>query len=180
METSLKELVLDPAVPTWAKVLINCVNSFMEERGKSQALLPRVSQLEEKFGKLEEEHRLMKIQMAGLRDEIDALEQYSRRNCLIFHGIPEEKGESTSEAVMDVIRNQLNISDQQVNIKEIDRSHRLGKPKSTRETRSNKRPSRPIIVKFKGYDARGEVFSKEKNPQGIKHHDNGKPYRSAI
>ena len=91
--------------------------------------------------------------MAALKDELEEAEQYSRRNCLVFHGIAEDKGESTSGVVMEIIRNQLEISDDKVSMKDIDRSHRLGKLKNERATRANKPRNRPIIVKFKGYDS---------------------------
>ena len=41
-----------------------------------------------------------------LTDEIDELEQYSRRNCLVFHGLPENSAtagnENTTEAILKV------------------------------------------------------------------------------
>ena len=58
---------------------------------------------------LQKENRLLRIQIAGLKDELDAAEQYSRRNCLVFHGIPEKQGESTSQQVMGIIRDSLNV-----------------------------------------------------------------------
>ena len=42
----------------------------------------------------------------SLTDEIDELEQYSRRNCLVFHGLPENSAaagnENTTEAILKV------------------------------------------------------------------------------
>ena len=72
--------------------------------GKStdKLLSQRISKLEEQMATKDEENRILKIQMAGLRDELDAAEQYSRRNCLIFHGISEIKGESTSDKVLEI------------------------------------------------------------------------------
>ena len=128
---------------------------------------PSISKIEKDILELRGEHRLLKIQMAGLKDELDALEQYSRRNCLILHGIPEEKGESTTKAVLDVIHKKVIIPEEKVT-SDIDRSHRLGKAKPTRETRSNKSSHRPIIVKFKGYDSRNAVFSTKKTLKGSK------------
>ena len=32
----------------------------------------------------------------ALSDEMDALEQYSRRNCLLFHGVPETDADTSS------------------------------------------------------------------------------------
>ena len=68
--------------------------------------------------------------------------------------------------MLDVINNKLRISNDKVSLNDIGRSHRLGKFKSTRETRNNKRPNRPIIVRFKGYDSRSEVFLQKKALKG--------------
>ena len=48
-----------------------------------------VSYLSEKLGKLEE--------------SIDAQQQYSRRNCLLLHGIEETKDEDTGNNVVEVL-----------------------------------------------------------------------------
>ena len=73
----------------------------------------------------------------ALRDELDSQEQYSRRNCLLLHGVPETDADTTAAA--------LGIIDRNLNIKlprnTIDRSHRLG-----RDTGEGK--PRPIILKF--------------------------------
>ena len=98
--------MVDPTVPNWAKVLMNCLSSLINERCSPE---PRISKIEKDLLKLRDEHRLLRIQMAGLKDELDALEQYSRRNCLIFHGIPEEKSESTTKAVLDVIYKKVSL-----------------------------------------------------------------------
>ena len=69
--------------------------------------------------------RVGKLERANdaLRDELDAQEQYSRRNCLLLHGVPETEADTTAAA--------LHIIDQHLDIKlpsdAIDRSHRLGR-----------------------------------------------------
>ena len=122
----------------------------------------------EELDQLRTENRLMKIQMAALQDELDAAEQYSRCHCLVFHGIPEEKGEKTSDKMMGIIHNILKIDS--VSQGDIDRSHRMGKfnkPLTRRQTRSSgNQAARPIIVKFKGYDSRNDVFKVKRNLKG--------------
>ena len=59
---------------------------------------------------------------------MDDLEQYSRQNCLVLHGVNESNNENTNE----IIISHYNFSEELgVEIKEddLDRSHRLGKPK---------------------------------------------------
>ena len=163
--SALDGILADDSVPTWAKVLINC---FRNQRGEAVSLSQRISLLEERMATKDEENRILKIQMAGLRDELDAAEQYSRRNCLIFHGISEIKGESTSDKVLDIIHNNLGVNSDKVSVRDIHRSHRLGKfvQQSERTTRASKQRSRPIIVKFKGYDSREEVFKNKRYLKG--------------
>ena len=57
-----------------------------------------------------------------LRLDSDAQEQYSRRNCLLLHGIPETELD-TDAAVMSVCSEKLGV---QLTKSSIDRSHRLG------------------------------------------------------
>ena len=81
----------------------------------------------------------------------DDQEQYSRRQCLRFHGIPEEQNENTDQLVIDVARRHLGIT---LDPMHIDRSHRLT-PRSW--NRESKKP-RPIIIKFCRYNSRHEVY----------------------
>ncbi len=96
----------------------------------------------------------------ALSDEVDALEQYSRRNCLLLHGVP-ESSKDTTEAAIAVFNSRLDIN---INNEHIDRSHRLGQPRS--DTDSD-RP-RPIIVKFASYETRRRVFTAKRKLKGTK------------
>ena len=71
-----------------------------------------VSYLSEKLGKLEE--------------SIDAQQQYSRRNCLLLHGIEETKGEDTDNIVLEVLNNDMGLN---ISKTALDRSHRIGNSK---------------------------------------------------
>lgn len=87
-------------------------------------------------------------------ERVDDLEQYSRRNCLLIHGIPEKTRESTTDLSLDLFYNKLGID---IDYHDIDRTHRIGS-----QRRSGSKP-RPIIVKFVSYQARDEVwFNKSK------------------
>ena len=84
--------------------------------------------------------------------ETDRQEQYSRKNCLLIHGIPENKNENTDVLAMEVIDTKMDIK---ITENDIDRTHRIGKPKN------NGKP-RPIILKFVRYNDRKKVvFSKK-------------------
>ena len=101
-----------------------------------------VSYLSEKLGKLEE--------------SIDAQQQYSRRNCLLLHGIEETKGEDTDNIVLEILNNDMDLN---ILKTALDCSHRIGNPKS-------KKKPRPIIIKFVRYYDRRDVFMNKKCLKG--------------
>ena len=114
----------------------------------------------ESIGKLTEEISSLKTELtkknnyiANLESRVDDLEQYSRRNCLVITGIPENENEKTDEVVLDMSRNQLKAA---IDASDIDRSHRIpGRP-----------VRRKIIVKFTTYNARRRVLEKKSSLKG--------------
>ena len=85
-----------------------------------------------------------------LENKIDRQEQYFRRNCILIHGIAENKEENTDQQAIDFINDNLDIKIDEI---DIDRSHRNGRYDKT------KKKARPIIiVKFARYNVRGRVF----------------------
>lgn len=83
---------------------------------------------------------------------LDASEQYSRRNCVLLHGVKEEKDESTDDVSIRTIQQHLGVK---IESYEIDRSHRIGAPRTGGK-------HRPIIVKFARYNVRSSVFRVKK------------------
>ena len=110
----------------------------------------KVTSLQTKIDNLEAEK-------SKLADEIDDLEQYSRRNCLLIHGIPESQKEDTTAACIENINKKLKVN---LNRDHLDRTHRVGKRKP-----SGEKP-RPIIMKFISYTKRQAVFTTKKNLKG--------------
>lgn len=103
-----------------------------------------------------------------MMDCVDRQEQYSRRNCLLLHGIPEKQGEDTDALVLEEAQNIL--SRQDITIRDIDRSHRVGPRRTSAEvTKAGKPSQRPIIVKFTNYRAREMLFKNKKNLKGSGH-----------
>ena len=98
----------------------------------------------------------------ALSDEMDALEQYSRRNCLLFHGVPETDANDTTESVISLCKGKLDVD---VSRDLIDRSHRLGQ---RHVGPSSEYKPRPIIVKFRSYETRRSVFSAKRLLKGTK------------
>ena len=108
---------------------------------------------EEKIIKdLKEEVTYLRGKVDDITAETDRQEQYSRRNCLLIHGLPESKNENTDLLAMEAIETKMNIK---ITDNDIDRTHRIGKPKN------NGKP-RPVIIKFVRYNDRKKIFSSKK------------------
>ena len=107
-------------------------------------------ELERRVAHLEREN-------ASLHEENDAQEQYSRRNCLLLHGVPEAQTD-TDNAVLSVANDKLGLN---LTRECIDRSHRLG------QSTSNGKPP-PIIVKLTSYDTRRKIFGAKRQLKGTR------------
>ena len=51
---------------------------------------------------------------------LDCHEQYSRRNCLLIHGVKENKKEDTDEVVIEIFEKEM---EEKISVNYIDRSH---------------------------------------------------------
>ena len=98
----------------------------------------------------------LRIQINEQNHTLDKHEQYSRRNCLLLHGVAENKNESTDDVVMKTTHEKMG---EEIRGTDIDRTHRIGKAKSDGK-------SRPIIIKFVRYNTRNKVFRKKKQLKG--------------
>ena len=148
-------------------------NKEMQIKGDKQLIdiTSSVEFLTSQFDKLEKERKekdelinslqievsSLKVEVKNLEKNPDDQERYSRRNCLLIHGLNKTKTKDTKEMVLDVINDKLNMEMSQVSI---DRSHRLGKRKGP-----GQKP-RAIIVKFTRYKDRHLVFRNKKLLKG--------------
>ena len=118
----------------------------------------KITQLETKISSLEK-------QLSSFQSDIEEQEQYSRRNCLRFHGIRETDDESTDEVVIKVIRERLGVD---IQPQDLDRSHRI--PLRNREHVGNNvdnPAAKPIIVKFARYNIRSRVYAAKKGTKRL-------------
>lgn len=115
------------------------------------------SAMKEKVAVLEAKLASSETQRDAVMIKMDKLEQYSRRNNIRIFGVAETVGENTDDIVMQICARNLQT---QIDINDIDRSHRVGriKPNDTRP--------RPIIVKFTNYHVRSKVFNNKKLLKG--------------
>lgn len=97
--------------------------------------------------------------LGALTTQVDAQDAYSRRNCLLFHGILEQPHEDTAKIVLDMLKDK-GIGAQEITYQQVSRSHRLG------PARPNRQNPRPIIVRFTTYNARDVIFKEKKKLKG--------------
>lgn len=105
--------------------------------------------LQSKVAGLEKENTELKKKIGSLETALDNAEQYSRRNCLIITGVPETTEGNTDDYVCNLAR----AIDVDLSVDDIDRSHRLGKPRTGPEQKP-----RDIIVKFVSYRKRASFY----------------------
>ncbi len=93
-----------------------------------------------------EENNELLARIRHLERLADTSEQYSRRNCLRLSRVKESADEFTDNVLLDLFKDMGSG----VALSDIDRSHRVGKPKAGKP--------REMIVKFATYRARQKVI----------------------
>ena len=118
----------------------------------------KIAKLDEELTKLENNLALKDKAIAGLEDdnyrlsqEVDDLEQYTRRTNVRIYGVAEQPEENTDNLAMDFFKSELNVD---VASNDISRSLRVGK-------KSGAKP-RPIIVRFTKHNTKNAVMSRRR------------------
>jgi len=88
--------------------------------------------------------------------DLEELQQYTRRNCVLINGVPEHKGENTNDVVVNIAQEKMGI---ELEPEDLDRSHRIGKFKAPGK-------HRPLIVKFARYNVRQNFMKNRKQLKG--------------
>jgi len=88
----------------------------------------------------------LKSRIHYLESEMDASNQYSRRNCVLISNIGKHTGEDTNTIAIQVAKE----GGLTIEPSDIDRSHRNGKP--------GERKSRDIVVKFVSYQSKAKFM----------------------
>ena len=89
---------------------------------------------------------------------MDWQEQYSKRNCLLIHGITEGNQENTDTIALQIFREKLDVD-----LTHIDKTYRIVK-----NDKSNNRP-RPVILKFIRYNDRKKLNQRKNNLKILKY-----------
>ena len=91
---------------SWVEFLTSKFDELEKERKEKDELI----------NSLQIEVSSLKVEVKNLEKETDDQEQYSRRNCLLIHGLNETKTENMDEMVLNVIIDELNMEMYQVSI----------------------------------------------------------------
>lgn len=141
----LTESVRDAVVDTLSKSLKEAQSRIQELSGEVDKLKAEVQRVEH-----------------VAQEKVDELEQYQRRNNLRFFGVPESRDEDTDGLVLQLVKEKIGID---LPLDRLERSHRIGRPQSSGDSGQPPRP-RPIIVRFRSYRDRRDVFQKKKCLKG--------------
>ena len=95
--------------------------------------------------------QVMKLtdKVSNLSVQVHEQEQYSRWNCLLIHGVGENRNEDTDTLSINIINERLGLD---VQPSDIDRTHRIGNKNKARKK------GREMIIKFTRYNTRKKVF----------------------
>ena len=149
---SVNDIKQNNTVPKWMKPFLESIKSFAMDLNQHLDLL------EGKLAINENVSSNLKKEVDKLRDELDDQQQYSRRTCLLLHGVKEEQREDVESKVKEVLDSKLEVK---LDEKDIARTHRLGKKKDDGKPR-------PIIIRFLSYRQRKKVFDKKRKLKGSK------------
>lgn len=94
----------------------------------------------------------MNSQIQSLTSQVDSLDNFQRRDALLFSGISETENEDCIASVLNIINGNMNLPD--VHPRSIYTCHRLGGKSTDR--------SRPILVRFTNIYTRNSVWSVKK------------------
>ena len=73
---------------------------------------------------LQSELKSASMKVEDIEKNMDRKEQYSKRNCILIHGLKEEQNESIDDRVLELFREELN---EDILLVDLDRTHRIGK-----------------------------------------------------
>ena len=134
-------------------------------------LTDSVQLISDKFDKYEKDRKakdklIIKLQtqvveltdkVSNLSVQVDKQEQYSRRNCLLIHGVEENRNEDTDTLSINIVNEHLGLD---IQPSDIDRTHRIGNKNKVRKK------GRAIIIKFTRYNTRKKVFMNKRKFKG--------------
>lgn len=143
LATDLKE------IKTSQKKIEEKIGSIEKRLDALEEKTKTVDHLEQDMTTIQASVETLGTQHESIQARLDELEDRSRRNNLIFHGLPDAKEtwEQSEQRITQLLSDAtINLADH-----DIERAHRLGAYKESK--------SRPIIVKFSNYKTKDKILS---------------------
>ena len=93
----------------------------------------------------------LKEKLHETSDQVNELEQYSRKQCVSISGVSEMQGEDVAQRVLEIAR----AAGAELSPGELDVAHRVGRPREGKQ--------RAIIARFVSFTARQKVYDKRRD-----------------
>ena len=152
---STAELLLNDG--NFFKELVQSVASVLLNNSKFHDMMEKVIKGEIKS--IRENNADAMTKLTEPEEKVEKQEQYSRRNCLLQHGVPTKPDENTDVVIKDFFWKELQI---EVYDEDIDRSHRL----VTHSKPGNNLRHPPIIIKFQSHNFKIFIYFSKKRLKG--------------
>ena len=80
------------SIPKWFKPFVESIKTLAKDVSKHVTVLESMAEIHKNVtDKLSKDRERMETSIKSLENKIDEQQQYSRRNCLLLHGVKEEK-----------------------------------------------------------------------------------------
>ena len=156
-QAQTKGIAIQKNMPKWFPEYTKAIGDFCTELFGALCDLEKVNkELESGLAVQKSVTEALEKDRNKLKIDVGDLQQYSRRTNILIHGIKEEKEESTDDLVLNVVNDSLEIAD--ITVKDISRSHRLGKKKDGK--------TRPIIARFTSYRSKQAIYKTKRKLKG--------------
>ena len=134
-------------------------SSRIAQQKENESLRKELSLLKLEMAKLEDKYSVQSKVTEALSGEVDRLEQYGRRHCVLIKGIPPVRNEDNhalEESVKEILTKDVQLPARHV--ADLDKAHRVGpvfKDKSGARQQNT-------IVRFKSHTARYQTYLQRK------------------
>ena len=139
-------------IKTFESQISNMISSVTD--GVLAGVTSKIHALQLENESLKEKANNLEKRLEVVEESQDRANQYSRRNCLRLSGFAETEHENTDDIVLEA----SGAIGSDIQLAEIDRSHRVGPPRGSAD--SDSKP-RDIIVKFTSYRSRSKFYKRK-------------------
>ena len=132
---------------------------FDQIEHKLESVVSKMENTTEEQTKMKAENEKLTKQVKDLEEKVFYLEDQSKRNNLLFRGVPGQKDETWEECERKILEEKLGMEEawSESDIA-IERAHHVGK--------FTKNKNRPIVVKFENYNHKSFLFKNKLKLQG--------------